>query len=86
MMPAAMLRRVPLALSALAAAGLLAACGSQGISVKDPNANIETGAQLFAQRCSGCHNLDVVGARGGAQQSRTASGPTARTSTSARRT
>jgi mono/diheme cytochrome c family protein len=68
MMPAAMLRRVPLALSALAAAALLAACGSQGISVKDPNANIETGAQLFAQRCSGCHNLDVVGARGGAQQ------------------
>ncbi|MCW3050686.1 MAG: cytochrome c [Solirubrobacterales bacterium] len=68
MMPAAMLRRVPLALSALAAAGLLAACGSQGISVKDPNANIQRGAELFAARCSGCHNLDVVGAQGGAQK------------------
>jgi mono/diheme cytochrome c family protein len=68
MMPAAMLRRVPLALTALAAAGLLAACGSEGISVKDPNANIQAGAQLFAARCSGCHNLDVVGAQGGAQK------------------
>jgi mono/diheme cytochrome c family protein len=63
-----MSRRVPLLLTAVVAAGTLVACGSEGISVHDPNADIQHGAVLFAQRCSGCHNLDVVGAQGGAQQ------------------
>jgi len=55
-----------LALPALAvAAASLAACGSQGIEVND-SANIRRGADLFAQRCSGCHTLDSVGAQGSA--------------------
>jgi cytochrome c551 len=68
MMPAAMTRRVPLAVAAVAAAGALVACGSQGISVHDPSPSVQAGAVLFSQRCSGCHNLDVVGAQGGATQ------------------
>jgi len=68
MMPAAMPRRVPLAVAAVAATGVLVACGSEGISVHDPNPDIQNGAVLFAERCSGCHTLDVAGTQGGATQ------------------
>jgi mono/diheme cytochrome c family protein len=61
-----MSRRALLAVVVVALAGVLAACGSRGNSVHDSNAAIDTGAVLFAQRCSGCHTLDVVGAEGGA--------------------
>ena len=68
MMPAAMTRRVPLAVAAVAAVGALVACGSEGMSVHDSNPNVQNGAVLFAEHCSGCHTLDVVGAQGGATQ------------------
>jgi mono/diheme cytochrome c family protein len=50
-------------LATIAAGG----CGSQGIQVArtDPNYH---GAKLFVEHCSGCHSLDIVGARGSAQQ------------------
>jgi mono/diheme cytochrome c family protein len=67
MMPAGMPRRLALALLVVLAAGALAACGSRGNSVDD-TAQIEAGAELFAERCHGCHALDVVGAEGGALQ------------------
>jgi len=67
-MPAAMTRRVPLVVAAVAAVGVLAACGSEEISVHDSNPSIQAGAELFAQRCSGCHTLDVAGTQGGATQ------------------
>jgi mono/diheme cytochrome c family protein len=48
-----------------AAAGVLAACGTQdiGLAKSDPNYH---GAQLFSQRCGGCHTLAVAGTQGGA--------------------
>jgi len=63
--------RVALVALAAAATTILAACGwggNNGISVTGQPASIERGALLFRQRCSGCHNLDVVGAVGGATQ------------------
>jgi cytochrome c551 len=50
---------------AVTAAGAVA-CGSQGISseIASQPANVQHGAQLFSQRCSGCHTLGVVGAQG----------------------
>jgi mono/diheme cytochrome c family protein len=66
MMPAAMPRRSLLVVLAVAAAGMLAACGEEGIDVPTTDASVHRGAVLFAERCSGCHNLDVVGAEGGA--------------------
>jgi cytochrome c551 len=47
------------------AAGAVA-CGSQGISseISSQPENVQHGAQLFSQRCSGCHTLGVVGAQG----------------------
>ena len=50
-------------LATIAAGG----CGSQGIQVAKSNPNYR-GAQLFLAHCSGCHSLDLVGARGSAQQ------------------
>jgi mono/diheme cytochrome c family protein len=42
------------------------ACGSQRISseIASQPPDIQRGAALFSQRCSGCHTLDVVGAQG----------------------
>ena len=49
----------------MVAAGAVA-CGSQGISsqIASQPENVQHGAQLFSERCSGCHSLDVVGAQG----------------------
>jgi mono/diheme cytochrome c family protein len=66
MMPAAMRRRPLVALIVIAAAGGLAACGERGIDVPTSDAQVHRGAVLFAERCAGCHNLDVAGAEGGA--------------------
>lgn len=57
-----------LAISALAAATVgLTACGTEGINLPagEP-ANVKHGAQLFAERCAGCHTLNVAGTHGSA--------------------
>ena len=63
-----MSRRAKIA-AAVSVAGLatvaVGGCGSQGIQLArtDPNYH---GAKLFLEHCSGCHQLDLVGARGSA--------------------
>jgi mono/diheme cytochrome c family protein len=48
---------------------LLVACGTQGIDLPDDATEQERqGAQLFAERCSGCHTLDITGSEGSADQ------------------
>ena len=69
MILAAMKRRIAaLAVLAVAAVGLLTACGSQGVasSVDQQSAAVQTGAKLFSERCSGCHTFDAAGAQGSA--------------------
>jgi mono/diheme cytochrome c family protein len=69
MMPAAMTRRRRvLAAGCILAAGLgAAACGSEDIDLRaNESPAVEKGALLFAQRCQGCHTMDVAGAQGGA--------------------
>jgi cytochrome c551 len=66
-MPAVMgRRRLAIAGALVAVAAGTVACGSQGISkqISSQPQNIQHGAQLFSERCSGCHSLDVVGAQG----------------------
>lgn len=46
------------------AATALAGCGSQGVEVSADDAASERGAQLFAERCSGCHTFTAAGAQG----------------------
>lgn len=63
------------ALAALATASLafaLGACGSQENSVvtSSASADVKAGSVLFAERCSGCHTLDAVGAQGSASKVR----------------
>jgi mono/diheme cytochrome c family protein len=63
--PLKMLKMLAAATTLLAAAGTLAACGSQGISVSKSSPYYR-GAVLFRDRCSGCHTLSTVGAEGSA--------------------
>jgi mono/diheme cytochrome c family protein len=66
MLSALMRRRVLLlALPALAAG--VVACGSEGIELSSSDPDYE-GAQLFTERCSGCHTLSVAGTQGSAVQ------------------
>lgn len=53
------------AITLLAAAAALSACGSQGISVSKTSPYYK-GAVLFRDHCSGCHTLSAVGAEGSA--------------------
>jgi cytochrome c551 len=54
-------------LTVLAAVGLVA-CGEQGISLpgNEDNAQIRHGADLFHERCAGCHTLSFADANGSA--------------------
>ena len=58
----------------VASALVLAACGTEGISVSktDPTYN---GAVLFSQRCSGCHTLTAAGTQGSANRAVRVQGP-----------
>jgi mono/diheme cytochrome c family protein len=52
------LRHAPAILALVALPFLGAACGSEGVQVND------RGAQLFAERCAGCHTLQAAGTHG----------------------
>jgi mono/diheme cytochrome c family protein len=63
----------PLTAAALAAL-TLAACGSEGVSVPADSPE-HGGAELFADRCSGCHTLTPAGAQGSQERSLRVQGP-----------
>jgi mono/diheme cytochrome c family protein len=64
------LRRV-LMLPLLAVPALaLGACGTEDISLAKSSPNYR-GAEIFQQRCSGCHTLSVAGTQGSATNVRT---------------
>ncbi len=74
MMPRVMVRRLVPALLALAASVTLAACGqdndvNNAANTQD-SAFIKQGSDIFANKCQGCHTLDVVGAEGSAYEVR----------------
>ncbi len=78
----AVMRRVLVIVLALSAAVSVTACGNKsslpGKETALHRANISNestpsvthGAQLFSQRCQGCHTLDVTGSEGGASEVR----------------
>jgi mono/diheme cytochrome c family protein len=65
-----------LLISLIAAAAVLSACGQQGIDVaSDSGQDVEDGAVIFAERCSGCHTMEAAGAQGTANRSQRTQGP-----------
>jgi cytochrome c551 len=50
---------------ALAASSLAASCGEQSIELAKSNPDY-AGAEIFQQRCSGCHTLRAAGTQGSA--------------------
>jgi cytochrome c len=58
--------------SSVAAAALVAACGTERLSVPKQPASIYHGATLFAERCAGCHTLSYAATHGSASNVATA--------------
>ena len=77
-MPPAVRLRNPRALPVLLVSGIaavaLSACGSEGIQVADDDPAY-AGAELFSQRCSGCHTLEAAGAQGSGDRELRVQGP-----------
>jgi mono/diheme cytochrome c family protein len=67
-------RPVLIATALIAGALTLGACGSQGIELSEGDPGYE-GAELFSQRCSGCHTLTAAGADGSANRELRNQGP-----------
>jgi mono/diheme cytochrome c family protein len=61
-------------LIAVAAVAAATGCGTQGIQVPSDDPTHE-GAEIFAQRCSGCHTLTPAGTEGSANRSERVQGP-----------
>jgi mono/diheme cytochrome c family protein len=55
----------------IAVAAVCTACGTEKISVPKSDATAYAGAQLFNQRCSGCHTLSYAATHGSAANVRT---------------
>jgi mono/diheme cytochrome c family protein len=66
--------RGALLLIAVAAVAAVTGCGTQGISVPSDDPT-HAGAQIFAERCSGCHTLTPAGTEGSANRSERVQGP-----------
>jgi mono/diheme cytochrome c family protein len=73
MMPP-VLRRALASTALVAAALALGACGTSGIQLADTDPGYN-GAELFSQRCAGCHSLDAAGAQGSANRAVRNQGP-----------
>lgn len=54
-----------------AVAAVVAACGTEKITVPKSDTTLHWGATLFAQRCSGCHTLSYAATHGSAANVRT---------------
>jgi cytochrome c551 len=61
-------------LIAVAVVATAVGCGTQGVQVPDNDPNHQ-GAEMFAQRCSGCHTLTPAGTEGSSNRSERVQGP-----------
>jgi mono/diheme cytochrome c family protein len=66
--------RGALLLIAVAAVAAATGCGTKGVQVASDDPTYQ-GAQIFAQRCSGCHTLSAAGTEGSANRSERVQGP-----------
>jgi mono/diheme cytochrome c family protein len=69
-------RPLSAAIAIACSALLLAACGSEGVSVSADATDQEAeGAEIFATHCAGCHTLDAAGTQGSGNRDLRAQGP-----------
>jgi mono/diheme cytochrome c family protein len=61
-------------LIAVAAVAAATGCGTQGIQVPSDDPT-HAGAQIFAERCAGCHTLTPAGTEGSSNRSERVQGP-----------
>jgi cytochrome c551 len=61
-------------LIAVVAVAAATGCGTQGIQVPSDDPT-HAGAQIFSERCSGCHTLTPAGTEGSANRSERQQGP-----------
>jgi mono/diheme cytochrome c family protein len=61
-------------LIAVAVVATAAGCGTQGVQVPDNDPD-HAGAQMFSERCAGCHTLTPAGTEGSANRSERVQGP-----------
>lgn len=54
---------------------LLAACGSESVSVPEEDAAAYAGAEIFATHCAGCHTLSAAGTQGSGNRATRVQGP-----------
>jgi mono/diheme cytochrome c family protein len=66
--------RGALLLIAVAAVAAATGCGTKGVQVSSDDPTYQ-GAQIFAERCSGCHTLSAAGTEGSANRSERVQGP-----------
>jgi mono/diheme cytochrome c family protein len=66
--------RGALLLIAVAAVAVAAGCGTQGVQVSASDPTHE-GAQIFSERCAGCHTLTPAGTEGSSNRSERVQGP-----------
>jgi mono/diheme cytochrome c family protein len=66
--------RGALLLIAVGVTATVAGCGTEGVQVSDDDPT-HAGAEIFAQRCSGCHTLSAAGTQGSSNRSERVQGP-----------
>ena len=69
------MRRLSATIAIASSALLLAACGSEGVSVSDGDETASAGAEIFATHCAGCHTLGAAGTQGSGNRALRAQGP-----------
>ncbi len=57
------------------AGATLAACGTEGVSVSDPESEAGHGAEIFAEHCAGCHTMTPAGTQGSGLRTLRVQGP-----------
>jgi len=67
--------RTPVAALAALSALILAACGTESVSVPSADGGAAAGAEIFATNCAGCHTLGPAGSNGSGNRALRAQGP-----------
>jgi mono/diheme cytochrome c family protein len=68
-------RRLSATIAIASSALLIAACGSEGVSVSEGDGDASAGAEIFATHCAGCHTLGAAGTQGSGNRALRAQGP-----------